>query len=190
MWPPGAKEDELDPLPWLNVSALVSLSAFLCSLFIYKIIKRRQDILWATGSHLQQKLIFTRGIKFSKRNLARSVFPGRASLGFSLATTGQGSRAQQMESFIIISFGLFLIYAGKLSLYMQGNFPSICRETFLVYMQGKSKEISGISNFAVASASILFTIGLAIIVATRMVKAFFHYQHHQLPVNLEYVHCQ
>ena len=126
IWPPpGAKEDELDPLPWLNVSALVSLSAFLCSLFIYKIIKRRQDILWATGSHLQQKLIFTRGIKFSKRNLARSVFPGRASSGFSLATTFQGSRAQQMGSFIIISFGLFHTYAGKLSWYMQGNFRGI-----------------------------------------------------------------
>ena len=132
----------------------------------------------------------TRGINLSKKLLARSVFPGRASLGFSLATTGQGSRAQQMESFIIISFGLFLVYAGKLSLHMQGNSLCICRETFLVYMQGESKEISGITNFAVASASILFTIGLAIIVATRMVKSFFHYQHHQPQVNLEYVHCQ
>ena len=134
--------------------------------------------------------LYKRG-KFVKKLLARSVFSRTSKLGI-LA----GNHRSRIESsangkfhnyffwpFPHICRETFFVYAGKLSQYMQGSFPGI-------YMQGKSKEISGISNFAVASASILFTIGLAIIVATRMVKAFFHYQHHQPQVNLEYVHCQ
>ena len=38
---PGAEEDELDPVPWLNASALISLTAFICSLIVYKIVKSR-----------------------------------------------------------------------------------------------------------------------------------------------------
>ena len=38
---PGAKEEELDPLPWLNVSALISLTAVICPVIIFKIVKRR-----------------------------------------------------------------------------------------------------------------------------------------------------
>ena len=37
----GAKEDELDPLPWLNVSVLISLTAVICPVIIFKIVKRR-----------------------------------------------------------------------------------------------------------------------------------------------------
>ena len=39
----GANEEELDPLPWLNASFLMSITVFLCSLIVYKIIKRRQE---------------------------------------------------------------------------------------------------------------------------------------------------
>ena len=38
---PGAEEDELDPVPWLNASALISITAFICSLIVYKIVKSR-----------------------------------------------------------------------------------------------------------------------------------------------------
>ena len=36
----GAKEDELDRVPWLNVSALISLTAVICPIIIFKFIKR------------------------------------------------------------------------------------------------------------------------------------------------------
>ena len=115
MWPPGAKEDELDPLPWLNVSALVSLSAFLCSLFIYKIIKRRQDILWFTSTTVID--LYKRG-KFVKKLLARSVFSRTSKLGI-LA----GNHRSRVESSA----------NGKFHNYFFWPFPHICRETFFVY---------------------------------------------------------
>ena len=42
------------------------------------------------------------GLKYCSQKYLQELFPERASMEFSLATTAQGSRAQQMESSTII----------------------------------------------------------------------------------------
>ena len=59
----GADEEELDPFPWLIASFLMSITVFLCSLIVYKIIKRRQESKfyqdWHTHSTSNQGILIS-----------------------------------------------------------------------------------------------------------------------------------
>lgn len=151
--PPGAKEDELDPLPWLNVSALFSVTAVLCSLIIYKIIKRRSDVVlcntkWYLHISYYQRLV-VRGVKILFSKIFARIISRTSKHGI-LA----GNHSSRVESSA----------NGKFHNHHHGVKSSFRSWWFIN---------SGISNFATAIFLIIFTFGVSTIVATRMVRTFY-----------------
>ena len=99
----GANEHELDWWPWLTVSALISMVAFIFSLIIYYQVKRRQgleqvDILPKSIRVLLKKNNYT----LSRGYLCAKYWcPGQAT-AFWLQTTILELRALQMVSCIYV----------------------------------------------------------------------------------------